>query len=202
MSALPPLLRPTHTSMSRSCAPRHAQITSKSGLSIAWNTALTDLKQGPDGVRATLSLPDGGVEAVTAGYVLGADGAHSAVRRLLGEPSDGDAYPLHFVVADLTAAGAAVEGELNFLPNPALSFLAFFPLPGPRQSRLATTLPPALDGLEEPTFDALRAPRRHPAPVRPRRAGRLVLHLPGLPPRRSSLPAGVVLPARGRRPRP
>lgn len=107
-------------------------------------------------MHVTIRRADGQVETIAIRYVLGADGAHSTVRHLLGEPSDGDTYPMRYVVADLTVAGAAIEGEMNLFPNPTLPFLAFFPLPGPRHFRLVTTLPTELERLEQPTFDDLR----------------------------------------------
>ena len=60
---------------------------------IRFGTELTALDQDADGVTVTLRQRAGGAErAVRAGYLVGADGAHSAVRRLLGIAMDGPGH--------------------------------------------------------------------------------------------------------------
>ena len=49
------------------------------GVRVQWNTELVDLVQHPDHVSATLKLPMAAA-TVTAAYIAGCDGAHSAVR--------------------------------------------------------------------------------------------------------------------------
>jgi len=57
---------------------------------IRFGTELTALDQDADGVTVVLRQRGGGAEqAVRAGYLVGADGAHSAVRRLLGIAMNG-----------------------------------------------------------------------------------------------------------------
>ena len=57
---------------------------------IRFGTELTALDQDADGVTVVLRQRAGGAEqAVRAGYLVGADGAHSAVRRLLGIAMNG-----------------------------------------------------------------------------------------------------------------
>jgi putative polyketide hydroxylase len=57
---------------------------------IQFGTELTALGQDADGVTVTLRQRAGGAErAVRAGYLVGADGAHSAARRLLDIAMDG-----------------------------------------------------------------------------------------------------------------
>src|SRR5438128_11819867 len=54
------------------------------GVEIKWNTELIALEQTADRVTATLKQPDGSSRQVTAAYVAGCDGGHSAVRKLCG----------------------------------------------------------------------------------------------------------------------
>lgn len=49
-------------------------------------TELTGLIAGADAVTAAVSGPGGQAETITAGYVVGCDGAHSRVRRELAGP--------------------------------------------------------------------------------------------------------------------
>ncbi|OLT22008.1 hypothetical protein BJF78_33505 [Pseudonocardia sp. CNS-139] len=61
-----------------------------------------------DGVTAILEHTDGRVERATASWVVGADGAGSAVRAQLGIAFGGATYPSYFVLGDAFLA----EGEL------------------------------------------------------------------------------------------
>ena len=56
-------------------------------------TELTGLAPGGDAITATVTGPAGRTETITAGYVVGCDGAHSRVRRELGLAFDGQPYP-------------------------------------------------------------------------------------------------------------
>src|SRR4029453_14077839 len=48
------------------------------GRDVLWRAELIALEQLPDGVRATIRLPEGAEQVVTARYVGGCDGAKSA----------------------------------------------------------------------------------------------------------------------------
>jgi 2-polyprenyl-6-methoxyphenol hydroxylase-like FAD-dependent oxidoreductase len=58
---------------------------------------VADIKQDADGV--TVELADGGLER--ARYLVGCDGAHSAVRRLIGVDFTGKQYETHILLADV-----------------------------------------------------------------------------------------------------
>jgi 2-polyprenyl-6-methoxyphenol hydroxylase-like FAD-dependent oxidoreductase len=70
-------------------------------LAVERGVALTALDQDASGVRASLSKADGTVEEARFRYVIGCDGAHSAVRRSLGIGFEGDAYPWPFMLGDV-----------------------------------------------------------------------------------------------------
>src|SRR5690606_5563630 len=57
------------------------------------STTLEGLAQDDDGITAHLRLPDGGAESVRCRYLIGCDGAHSAVRKGVDIPFEGAAYP-------------------------------------------------------------------------------------------------------------
>src|SRR6478735_9426847 len=67
---------------------------------IHWRTAFTGLERYHDGVTVRANSPDGPLE-LRAKYVLGADGAGSAVRKALGLSFDGMTWPERFVATNL-----------------------------------------------------------------------------------------------------
>ncbi len=68
------------------------------GHDIRFNHRVTEVRQDGDGVAVTAETPDGPV-SVTGRYVVAADGAHSAVRRVLGVEFEGFTYPELFLIA-------------------------------------------------------------------------------------------------------
>ncbi len=65
--------------------------------------ALTGLSQNDGKVVTQLTGTDPGerTEEVSFQYIVGCDGAHSAVRRAVGIPFSGDAYPIMFMLGDV-----------------------------------------------------------------------------------------------------
>ena len=64
---------------------------------------LTALEQSAEGATATLSRPDGETEKCRAGWVVGCDGAHSAVRREAGFSHEGPDLKSRFALLDARA---------------------------------------------------------------------------------------------------
>ncbi|HEU4424243.1 MAG TPA: FAD-dependent monooxygenase [Pilimelia sp.] len=94
------------------------------GAEIVRGAEVVGLEQEADGVRLDLDGP-GGRHSVRAAYAVGADGAHSAVRRLAGIEFAGRQYETHIMLADVQLArppeqtlfGAAnAEGLALFVP--------------------------------------------------------------------------------------
>ena len=65
-------------------------------------TAFTRLRTGS---RATLTHADGREEAVSADWLVGCDGAHSAVRHGLGVPFAGETMASDWMLADMHMTG-------------------------------------------------------------------------------------------------
>ena len=125
---------------------------SRWGMAVQWNTELTDLEQEPSHATATLKQPDGSTQKVTAGWIGGCDGAHSAVRERCGIPFAGAAYEHVFFVADTYATGGMAPNELNvYLWRKG--FHLFFPMRGTDHWRVVGILPPNLLGRDDLTFD-------------------------------------------------
>ena len=68
-------------------------------------------------------------------YIAGCDGARSLVRETIGTGFPGGTYRQLFYVADVEAAGPALDGELHVDLDEA-DFLAVFPLAGDGRARL------------------------------------------------------------------
>src|SRR6202521_4361297 len=64
----------------------------KQGMDVNWSTELIGLAQETDCVRATLRQAGGTTREITAAWVGGCDGAHSAVRDLSGIAFQGAPY--------------------------------------------------------------------------------------------------------------
>jgi 2-polyprenyl-6-methoxyphenol hydroxylase-like FAD-dependent oxidoreductase len=75
------------------------------GVEVLRGAEVVGLTQDDDGV--TLELAGG--DTVSAGYVVGCDGAHSAVRRLLGIDFVGKQYETHILLADVRLASPPAE---------------------------------------------------------------------------------------------
>ena len=85
---------------------------------------MVGLDQDADGVRLDVHGPSGR-ETIHASYVVGADGAHSAVRRLIGVDFVGRQYQTHIMLADVTLANP--PGETLFGTSNANGLVLFVP---------------------------------------------------------------------------
>lgn len=63
-------------------------------LRVRFGCELASFDQHPDAVRASLRLPDGTVERLTASYLIGCDGGASTVRKSLGIKLEGEPHLL------------------------------------------------------------------------------------------------------------
>lgn len=98
------------------------------GLTIERRTVLEDLNQSCGKVTVTLSH-EGRDETADFDWVIGADGAHSTVRRLLGVGFLGSSFEETFAVADLRVDWPYPHEEFFAFLNRG-RFAAFFPMLG------------------------------------------------------------------------
>jgi 2-polyprenyl-6-methoxyphenol hydroxylase-like FAD-dependent oxidoreductase len=104
--------------------------------SVEWARPVTGLDADPDGV--TLHLGDG--SELRADWVIGADGAHSAIRKSAGIGFPGAPIEERFLLADVHAdIDRPRDGAHTWLRGKAL--LAAFPLPGAELWRLMAPAP-------------------------------------------------------------
>jgi 2-polyprenyl-6-methoxyphenol hydroxylase-like FAD-dependent oxidoreductase len=109
------------------------------GVSVERRTELISFADDGARVMARLRGPEGQEEGCEARYIAGCDGARSTVRETIGTGFPGGTYRQLFYVADVEAAGPALDGELHVDLDEA-DFLAVFPLAGKGRARLIGTV--------------------------------------------------------------
>jgi 2-polyprenyl-6-methoxyphenol hydroxylase-like FAD-dependent oxidoreductase len=125
------------------------------GHAVEWDTELTGFTQRDDGVRATLSTPAGEVTWDGA-YLCGCDGAHSAVRHVLGVGFPGGAYDQPFYVADAEAEGPWSDHDFTAYVAERTFCLAF-PVRRRGMFRFIGVVPEAVRDRDDLQFDDVRA---------------------------------------------
>jgi 2-polyprenyl-6-methoxyphenol hydroxylase-like FAD-dependent oxidoreductase len=147
------------------------ELLSSQGVEIERGRALTDLTQDGETVTVSLRNEDGSVETVRCRWVIGCDGAHSAVRKAAGIPFSGSTYRDEFIMADAELDWKLPHGGLYGFPSPAGIFAAFS-MPGENRYRIFGNFPPGPEGpspeYSEPTHEEFQAmvDERVPFPAR------------------------------------
>jgi 2-polyprenyl-6-methoxyphenol hydroxylase-like FAD-dependent oxidoreductase len=128
---------------------------------------VTDLQQDDASVLLDLADGHGATRQLRARYVVGADGAHSSVRHLLGVGFTGSAYAESFFLADVRMDWGLSREEVQlFFSQTGLVVVA--PLPGGAH-RIVATVDGPIEAAGIADVQALlteRGPRRPPAVVR------------------------------------
>ncbi|HET6735324.1 FAD-dependent monooxygenase [Mycobacterium sp.] len=121
---------------------------SELGEAVEWGRGIQGLEAGAD--RVSVRLDDG--TELDAGWVVGADGAHSAVRKALGIGFPGVPLVERFLLADVHAALERPRDSASTWMR-GTNLLAAFPLPGSDLWRLMAPAPP--QGPEDPSAEAI-----------------------------------------------
>lgn len=124
---------------------------------------LVALKQDADAVESTITDDNGKTETLRTRWVVGADGAHSSVRKLLNMEFVGSKYPDLINLSDVQIDGPLNPDEI-YVFNSDKGLIAFFPYGGGRY-RIAAMMPtakaPEKEVAEskpaEPTLDQMQA---------------------------------------------
>ncbi|MCP5304740.1 MAG: FAD-dependent monooxygenase [Chromatiaceae bacterium] len=106
------------------------------GGAIEYETSFVSAVQHADHVRVTLDH-NGQRRELTVRFVVGCDGAHSAVRHHLDLPFDGAEYHDQFLLADIETNEGLPADQLQLCPNEA-GPLAIFPMSATRRRIVAT----------------------------------------------------------------
>ena len=132
---------------------------SSHGVEVDRGRALKDLTQDGEAVTVSLRGDGGPTETVRCRWVIGCDGAHSAVRKATGIPFAGSTYHDEFIMADAELEWKLPHGGLYGFPSPAGIFAAFS-MPGENRYRIFGNFPPGPDGpseYSEPSHDEFQA---------------------------------------------
>jgi 2-polyprenyl-6-methoxyphenol hydroxylase-like FAD-dependent oxidoreductase len=105
------------------------------GATIERGVELVSVTPADDLVRCVLRHADDREELVRARYLVGCDGAHSAVRKQAGIPFEGEAYLQDFMLGDVDADGALEADVLHSFASKG-HVAMFFPLRSPAKWRV------------------------------------------------------------------
>jgi 2-polyprenyl-6-methoxyphenol hydroxylase-like FAD-dependent oxidoreductase len=108
----------------------------RKGGNIGYETSFVSAVQHDDNVSVTLDQKGQHVE-VTAAFVVGCDGAHSAVRHLLNLPFEGGEYNDSFLLADIETNEVLAGNDLQLCPS-EFGPVAIFPMSATRRRIVAT----------------------------------------------------------------
>lgn len=114
---------------------------------VYWETSLVTLKQNPGYAYAALKNAEGEYH-IKCDWVIGADGAHSTVRKQLNIPFKGDTYPHHFYLVDAELDAPFLEGDYVQLYLSKTGFSGFFPMPEKDCYRIIGSLPAGFESNE------------------------------------------------------
>ena len=122
------------------------------GSAIERGVTLKAFSQDAGGVTATLEGP-AGEEAVRVAYLVGGDGAHSAVRKGLGLSFEGDAFPEEYMLGDVEVDWSQPRGygfrAMHQTDGKTDDALVCIPLPGHKRYRISMLVPPELAFTQE-----------------------------------------------------
>jgi 2-polyprenyl-6-methoxyphenol hydroxylase-like FAD-dependent oxidoreductase len=115
---------------------------------VYWETTLTALTQTAE--QVTVQLQNGGqLTTLTCDWVVGADGAHSAVRKQSKIPFNGETYSHNFYLADVELENAELNDSKVHLFLGKRGFSAFFPMPEASRYRALGNLPEEPENKED-----------------------------------------------------
>ncbi|SHN34676.1 FAD-dependent monooxygenase [Mucilaginibacter sp. OK098] len=115
---------------------------------VYWETTLTAITQTAG--QVTVQLQNGEqLTTLTCDWVVGADGAHSAVRKQSKIPFNGETYSHNFYLVDVELGNAELNDSKVHLFLGKKGFSAFFPMPEANRYRALGNLPEDLEHKED-----------------------------------------------------
>jgi len=115
---------------------------------VYWNTSLTKFTQNPDGITAEIASGDESI-TITCDWMVGADGAHSIVRKQSQIPFNGDTYQHNFYLADSLLDNDSLNEDYIQLYLTQNGFSGFFPMMGNNNYRIIGNLPNEFGGKKD-----------------------------------------------------
>jgi 2-polyprenyl-6-methoxyphenol hydroxylase-like FAD-dependent oxidoreductase len=112
------------------------------GITVERKVELTKFKNSGDGFEAVLRHADGREETVSANWLIGCDGAHSAVRHGLGAPFTGETLDSDWMLADVHMRGYPYPDSEASVYWHRDGVFVIFPI-SPGRYRVLADLPPS-----------------------------------------------------------
>ncbi|RDW86147.1 putative FAD binding monooxygenase [Aspergillus mulundensis] len=108
------------------------------GVHVERGLELVDFTENDSSITAQLRSTDdkSNGETCKAAFIVGCDGAHSAVRHSAGIEYEGETYSHIFFVADIEGSGPAINGEAHVTFNQS-EFMLLFPYDACRRARIS-----------------------------------------------------------------
>ena len=98
------------------------------GVSVSYNHELITFSKNKSGILAiTQNRLNGNEIELKPSYLIGCDGAHSRIRKLLNLSFEGPNYPVHLLLADLKLHGASIPRCITYYVKPQ-GFLMLAPM--------------------------------------------------------------------------
>ncbi len=134
------------------------------GVHVERGCRLIGFEQDADGVSATLAADDG-EQTVRAQYLVGADGAHSVVRKALGLTFEGAAFEEQYMLGDVEVDWSMPRGyairAMHQTDGTTDDLLVCIPLPGRNRYRMSMLVPAELStDLTPGVAHGLEGPRK------------------------------------------
>ncbi len=117
------------------------------GVQVERGVRITAFEQDADGVTATLD-GEGGPQTLRASYLVGADGAHSTIRKALGLTFEGAAFEEQYMLGDVEVDWSMPRGygirSMHQTDGTTDDLLVCIPLPGRGRYRMSMLVPDEL----------------------------------------------------------
>jgi pentachlorophenol monooxygenase len=130
------------------------------GVEVRRGVRVAGFEQDDDGVTITLA-GDAGEQTVRAAYLVGADGAHSAVRKGLGLTFEGAAFAERYMLGDVEVGWSFPHGygirAMRQTDGKTDDLLVCIPLPGRGRYRMSMLVPDELSEGDTPQLHHLQA---------------------------------------------
>lgn len=118
---------------------------------ITWDTTVVSFTQTDHEVTSVVKDSSGKEQTIVSDYIIGADGAHSIVRHILGTPLAGKTYQQSLFVLDCKIKTNLSRENITVSTSDE-AFAAFFPMTNNRW-RIVGEAPPSSIGKDTITFD-------------------------------------------------
>ncbi len=110
------------------------------GNQVAWGAEVLEIRQNENFTEADIRYQDREVKTIKAKWIIGADGAHSILRRHMPVKFEGGKYPNRFWLADAKVEGIVKPNFINVMLA-RKGFAIFFPMKGEGRFRVIGVLP-------------------------------------------------------------